>query len=124
MFKQVCSDLLVQLHQNALLLIRRELIYVGLAVDYIRSDLVGEALAHPIMLLDLLNDGEILFNGLSVLSKRGNAVTNLVDNISQHDDSEYLDEDNHKHFIWICRCDVAVSDCHDGGCAKVEGVEI
>ena len=124
MFEHVSSDLFVQLHQNVLLLIRRKLIYVGFAIDYIRSDLVGEALIHSIMFLDLLNNREILFNGLSIFSKRGDAISNLIDDISQHDDSEYLDEDNHKHFLWIFRGDISVSNCHDGGCAEIEGVEI
>lgn len=100
------------------------MVYVWLTVDNIRSDLVRQAMAHSIMLLDLLDNREILLYSLSVLPKRGDAVSNLIDDIPQHDDSEDLDEDNHKHFLWIFRGDVSVSNCHDGGCAEVEGVEI
>lgn len=67
MLDHVRPDLLVQLHQNALLLIRRKLVYVGLAVDNIRSDLVRQGLVHSIMLLDLLNNREVLLYCLSVL---------------------------------------------------------
>lgn len=35
-----------------------------------------------------------------------------------------MDEDNHKHLLWIFGCDVSVSDGHDGGCAEVKRVEI
>lgn len=76
------------------------------------------------MLLDLFYDRQILLNCLLILSKRGDAVSYLVDDVTQHDHSKDLDEDNNKDLLRIFGCNVSVSDGHDGGCAEVEGVEI
>lgn len=124
MLDHVSPDLFIQLYQDALLLVGRELVDVGLAVDDIRPDLIRQALVHPIMLLDLFYDGEVLLDGLSVLPEGGDAVSDLVDDIPQHDDAEDLDEDNHKHFLRVGGRDVPVADGHDGGGAEVEGVQV
>lgn len=80
-------DLLIQLHEDALLLLGQHLVGVGPGLEEVALDPARELLVHLIVPPQFLHKEQVLVDALPVLAQRRNAVAYLVDHIAEHDDA-------------------------------------